>query len=296
MLWSRCFLLACIFIGIASIASASPKDAASGLVEPRKFSAIVIDEKTGREIWGVNENALRHPASLTKVMTLYMLFEALEHGKLTMSSRIPISAHAVAQDPSKLGLKVGQSLSVEDAIKAVVTRSANDIAVAIAEKLGGTESHFATLMTHKAHEIGMSRTLYRDASGLPNDQQLTTARDLALLGRTVQRRFPQYFHFFSLREFVYEGRVIPNHNHLLGHIEGVDGIKTGYTRASGFNLLTSVHRDHHALVAVVMGGISAPARDKLMAHIIATHIAAASPDDTSHKRRKLCGANCFASR
>ncbi len=245
-------------------------------VQPSKYSAIVVDAHTGRELWGVNENALRHPASLTKVMTLYLLFEQLQKGNLTMESRIPFSEHAAAQEPSKLGVSPGNSISVEQAIKAVVTRSANDVAVAIGEKIGGSESNFAALMTHKAHEIGMSRTLYRDASGLPNDEQLTTAHDLSVLGRAMQQRFPQYFHYFSLREFTYNGQVIGNHDHLLGRIDGVDGIKTGYTNGSGFNLLTSVHRDGRALVAVVMGGISGPARDRLMARLIETHIADAS--------------------
>jgi D-alanyl-D-alanine carboxypeptidase len=256
---------------VARAASGTPAE-----VDPSKYSAIVVDANTGREIWGVNENALRHPASLTKVMTLYLLFEKLERGELTLSSRIPVSEHAAAQEPSKLGVQPGDSVSVDEAIKAVVTRSANDIAVAIAEKIGGTESNFAALMTHKAHEIGMSRTLYRDASGLPNDEQLTTAHDLAVLGQTMQARFPSYFKYFSLREFVYNGQVIGNHDHLLGRVDGVDGIKTGYTRGSGFNLLTSVHRDGRALVAVVMGGISGPSRDRLMARLIETHIADAS--------------------
>jgi D-alanyl-D-alanine carboxypeptidase len=238
-----------------------------------KYSAIVVDANTGRELWGVNENALRHPASLTKVMTLYLLFEQLQKGNLTLASRIPVSEHAANQEPSKLGVPAGETISVEDAIKAVCTRSANDMAVAIAEKVGGSESGFAALMTHKAHELGMSRTLYRDASGLPNDQQLTTAHDLALLGQAMQHQFPQYFHYFSLREFTYEGRIIGNHNHLLGRVDGMDGIKTGYTRDSGFNLLSSVHRDGRAVVAVVMGGISAPARDRLMERLIETHIA-----------------------
>ena len=245
-------------------------------VEASKYSAIVVDANTGREIWGVNENALRHPASLTKVMTLYMLFEELDKGALTLSSRVPISEHAANQEPSKLGVPAGESISVEEAIKAIVTRSANDVAVAVAEKIGGTESNFAALMTHKAHEIGMSRTLYRDASGLPNDEQLTTAHDLALLGETTQKRFPQYFHYFSLREFNYDGQTIGNHDHLLGRIDGVDGIKTGYTRGSGFNLLTSLHRDGRSLVAVVMGGISGPSRDRLMARLIESHYAEAS--------------------
>ena len=245
--------------------------------DPSKYSAIVVDANTGRELWGVNENALRHPASITKVMTLYLLFEQLEKGNMTLSSRIAISERAAGQEPSKLGVPAGESISVEEAIKAIVTRSANDVAVAVAEAVGRSETGFAALMTHRAHQLGMSHTLYRNASGLPNDEQLTTAHDLALLARSLQARFPNYYHYFSLHEFVYDGAVIGNHNHLLGRIEGVDGIKTGYTRASGFNLLTSVHRDGRALVAVVMGGRSGPARDRLMERLIETHIADASP-------------------
>ncbi len=245
--------------------------------DPSKYSAIVVDANTGRELWGVNENALRHPASITKVMTLYLLFEQLEKGNMTLSSRIAISERAAEQEPSKLGVPAGETISVEEAIKAIVTRSANDIAVAVAEAVGRSESNFAALMTHRAHQLGMSRTLYRNASGLPNDEQLTTAHDLALLARSLQARFPNYYHYFSLHEFVYDGAVIGNHNHLLGRIDGVDGFKTGYTRASGFNLLTSVHRDGRSLVAVVMGGRSGPARDRLMERLIETHIADASP-------------------
>ncbi len=250
-------------------------------VDGSKYSAIVIDANSGREIYGVNENALRHPASITKVMTLYLLFEKLEKGEMTLATRIPVSEHAAAQEPSKLGVPAGETISVEEAIKAIVTRSANDMAVAVAEAVGHDETSFAALMTHKAHQIGMSRTLYRNASGLPNDEQWTTARDLTVLARSMQERFPKYFHYFSLHEFTYNGEVIGNHDHLLGRVDGVDGIKTGYTRASGFNLLTSVHRDGRALVAVVMGGRSAPARDRLMERLIETHIAEAGSDHTA---------------
>ncbi len=261
---------------VAHVGSGAPAE-----VDASKFSAIVVDANTGRELYGVNENALRHPASVTKVMTLYLLFEQLERGNLTLSSQIAVSEHAAGQEPSKLGVPAGDTISVEDAIKAIVTRSANDMAVAVAEAVGQSESNFAVLMTHKAHQIGMSRTLYRNASGLPNDEQLTTAHDLALLGRSLQERFPKYYHYFSMHEFTYDGEVIGNHNHLLGRVEGVDGIKTGYTRASGFNLLTSVHRDGRALVAVVMGGRSAPARDRLMERLIQTNLAEASPQRTA---------------
>ena len=164
------------------------------------------------------------------------------------------------------------SISVDDAIKAVVTRSANDIAVAIAEAVGQSESNFADMMTRKAHALGMTNTLYRNASGLPNDEQVTTARDLTILGRSLEERFPRYFRYFSTAQFDFDGEIIGNHNHLLGRVDGVDGIKTGYTRASGFNLLTSVHRDGRSLLAVVMGGRSAAGRDRIMANLIGDHI------------------------
>ena len=195
---------------------------------------------------------------------------------MTLRTQIPISQHAAAQAPSKLGLPPGDTISVEDAIKAIVTRSANDIAVAIAEAVGQTESNFADLMTRKAHELGMTNTAYVNASGLPDDRQITTARDLAILGHAMQERFPRYFHYFSLSQFAYDGEIIGNHDHLLGRVDGVDGIKTGYTRASGFNLLTSVHRDGRSLIAVVMGGRSAAGRDRIMENLIADHIAEAS--------------------
>ncbi len=240
------------------------------------FSALVVDANSGRTLYSVDENGLRHPASITKVMTLYLLFEQLDRGAMTLRTPIPISAHAAAQEPSKLGLPPGDTISVDDAIKAIVTRSANDIAVAVAEAVGGSESNFAELMTRKAHELGMANTNYVNASGLPDDQQITTARDLTILGRSLQERFPRYFHYFSTAQFNFDGEIIGNHDHLLGRVAGVDGIKTGYTRASGFNLLTSVHRDGRSLIAVVMGGRSAAGRDRIMANLIADHFAEAS--------------------
>ena len=245
------------------------------------FSALVVDANSGKTLYAADENGLRHPASITKVMTLYLLFERLDRGAMTLQTEIPISAHAAAQEPSKLGLQPGDTISVGDAIKAVVTRSANDVAVAIAEAVGQTEDNFADMMTRKAHELGMSSTLYRNASGLPNDEQLTTAHDLTILGRTLEERFPRYFHYFSTAEFHYDGEIIGNHNHLLGRVDGVDGIKTGYTRASGFNLLTSVHRDGRSLIAVVMGGRSAGGRDRIMEGLIADHLAEASTTRTA---------------
>ena len=222
-------------------------------------------------------------------MTLYLLFEQLDSGAMTLRTQIPISQHAAGQEPSKLGLASGDSISVDDAIKAVVTRSANDIAVAIAEAIGQSDSNFADMMTRKAHTLGMASTLYRNASGLPNDEQVTTARDLTILGRSLEERFPRYFRYFSTAQFDFDGEIIGNHNHLLGRIDGVDGIKTGYTRASGFNLLTSVHRDGRSLLAVVMGGRSAAGRDRIMANLIGDHIAEAS---TAHTATAVADASC----
>ncbi|ACB95301.1 serine hydrolase [Beijerinckia indica] len=246
--------------------------AASGGETPASVAAIVVDANSGHTLYAHGEHELRHPASITKVMTLYLLFEQLEQGHLRLDSAIHVSPHAAAQKPTKLGLHAGSSISVEDAIRAVVTRSANDMAVAIAETVGGDEETFAGMMTRKAHMLGMSRTHFENASGLPNDAQVTTAHDLAILGRAIQDRFPRYYPYFSTHVFHYAGQEIRNHNHLLDQVEGMDGIKTGYTRASGFNLLTSVKRGGHSIVAAVLGGVSAGARDRIMARLIENQI------------------------
>ncbi len=244
--------------------------------EHRGFAAIVVDGNSGRALYARNEHELRHPASVTKVMTLYLLFEQLERGQLRLDSPLMISTHAAAQAPSKLGLQPGETIRVENAIKAVVTKSANDIACAIAENIGGDEANFARMMTHKAHALGMRDTHYENASGLPNARQITTAYDLAILGRAIQDRFPRYYRYFSTHSFAYRGALHANHNHLLGRVEGMDGIKTGYTRASGFNLLTSVRRGGHHIVAVVMGGTTAGGRDRIMAQLIEQYIGGGS--------------------
>ena len=240
------------------------------------FAALVVDANTNKVLYAKSENELRHPASVTKVMTLYMLFEQLERGKMTLETPIRISRHAASMKPSKLYLSAGEEISAEDAIKALVTRSANDVAAAIAEHIGGTESRFAEMMTAKARSIGMTRTVYANASGLPDKRQVTTARDLVLLGRAIQERFPKYYTYFATSNFRYAGQSIRNHNNLLGRIEGVDGIKTGFTNASGFNLLTSVRRDGQHVVAAVLGGTSAAARDRIMANLITEKIQYAS--------------------
>ena len=240
------------------------------------FAAVVVDANNGRTLYSVNENELRHPASITKVMTLYLLFEKLESGDLTLQSRLDVSQHAANQEPSKLGVNPGDTISVEDAIKAIVTRSANDVAVVIAENVGGTENAFAQQMTRKAHELGMTRTNYADASGLPNPMQLTTAHDLAILAQAVQERFPTYFKYFSTHEFEYAGQTIGSHNRLIGRVDGVDGIKTGFTNASGFNLMTSMHKDGRSIVAIVLGGRTGAGRDRIMQNLLAKEYEVAS--------------------
>src|SRR4051794_28032542 len=245
------------------------------------FSSIIVDGNSGATLSANNADASRHPALLTKIMTLYLLFERLESGKLTLDSEMAVSERASEQAPTKLGLRPGQTIRVEDAIKGLVTRSANDAAVVIAETLASDEGDFAWQMTRKARALGMSRTVYRNASGLPNDEQVTTARDQSTLGRAIQDRFPRYYRYFSTTVFHYRGQSIRNHNRLLGDVEGVDGIKTGYTRASGFNLVTSVHRGNRFLVGVVLGGRSGGSRDAIMRSLLAENLGKAATTRTA---------------
>jgi D-alanyl-D-alanine carboxypeptidase len=233
-----------------------------------KYSAIVVDASTGQALYVRQADTRRFPASLTKIMTLYMVFEALENRRLTLGEQITASAGAAEQPPTKLGLAKGERLTVEEAILALVTASANDVAVAVAEHLGGSEAEFARLMTSTARRLGMSRTQFRNASGLPDDSQYTTARDMAALARAMLREFPQYFGYFSRDSFRYKGQTFDNHNRLLGQFAGTDGIKTGYIRASGFNLVASVVRDGQRLVGVVFGGQSSLSRDNRMRELI----------------------------
>jgi D-alanyl-D-alanine carboxypeptidase len=240
------------------------------------FASIIVDANSGATLAATNPDSLRFPASLTKIMTLYLLFERLDAGKISLNTEMPVSAHASSQAPTKLGLRPGQTIRVEDAIKGLVTRSANDAAVVIAEALGGDEDDFAKMMTRKARSLGMTRTVYRNASGLPNDDQVTTARDQSTLGRAIQERFPRYYRYFATASFNYRGRNIRNHNRLIGSVEGVDGIKTGYTRASGFNLVTNLRRGNRHLVGVVMGGRSGASRDATMRNLLAANLDKAS--------------------
>ncbi|MBI3700327.1 MAG: serine hydrolase [Afipia sp.] len=243
------------------------------------FASIIVDANSGKTLQATSADSPRHPASLTKIMTLYLLFERLESGKLKLDSTMDVSENASEQAPTKLGLQPGQTLRVEDAIKGLVTRSANDAAVVIAEAIGGSEEAFAKEMTRKARALGMSKTTYKNSSGLPDDDQITTARDQATLGRAIQDRFPKYYRYFATDAFNYRGRVIRNHNRLIGRVEGVDGIKTGYTRASGFNLVTSMKRGNRFMVGVVLGGRSGGSRNAIMRNLLAEHL-----DEASTKR------------
>jgi D-alanyl-D-alanine carboxypeptidase len=237
-----------------------------------QFSSIIVDGNSGAVLSSNNPDGVRRPASLTKIMTLYLLFERLESGKMKLDTEMEVSEFASEQAPTKLGLRPGQTIRVEDAIKGLVTRSANDASVVIAEAIAGNEADFARLMTRKARALGMSKTTYRNASGLPNDEQLTTARDQATLGRAIQDRFPRYYRYFSTSVFAYRGQSIRNHNRLLGNVEGVDGIKTGYTRASGFNLVSSMRRGNRHLIGVVLGGRSGGSRDATMRNLLAENV------------------------
>ncbi|WP_440981737.1 SPOR domain-containing protein [Shinella sumterensis] len=241
-----------------------------------KYAGIVIDAKTGKVLYSDSADELRFPASLTKMMTLYLTFEALEAGKIKLNTRVPFSKNAASEPPTKLGVGVGNSITVEQAMLGLITRSANDASTALAEMLGGSEERFARMMTQKARALGMTRTVYRNANGLPNSAQVTTARDQARLGIALRQHFPQYYDYFSVRSFRFGKQTINGHNRLLGSVRGVDGIKTGYTRASGYNLVTSAQADGRSVVGVVIGGRSGAARDQQMRKLIATYMPQAS--------------------
>ena len=246
------------------------------LTPTAKDAVIVVDANNGNTLFQSNASAPRYPASLTKMMTLYMLFEALEQGRVSKSTLIPVSAYAAARPPSKIGFRAGDTIQVESAIQALCTKSANDVAAAVAEYLAGSEGGFAALMTTRARQLGMTGTSFRNASGLPDDGQRTTARDMALLGIALRQRFPDQYAYFSAREFAYRGRTVRGHNDLIGRVPGVDGIKTGYIRASGYNIVTSVQDSGRRLVVVVMGGKTAKARNAQVEELIARYLPSAS--------------------
>ena len=256
-----------IRLGLALALFAVAIPAHADITNRANYSAILLDSR-GQVLHQVNADEPRFPASLTKMMTLYMLFEAMRDGRVQPDARITMSAEAAAHPPSKLGLPAGYSLALEDAILAVVTRSANDVAAAIAEHLGGTEERFGQMMTQRARSLGMTRSTFRNASGLPDPEQRTTARDMALLGSRLQADFPRQYAYFSTTAFRWNNRQIHNHNHMLSAYEGMDGIKTGYTRWSGFNIVTSARRDGVRLIGAVMGGGSWVERDRHMAELM----------------------------
>lgn len=233
-----------------------------------KYASIVVDAETGKVLRARNANKVLHPASLTKMMTLYMTFEALSSGRLKLSDRVTMSRHAAGMVPSKLNLPVGSSIKVEDAIYALVTKSANDVAAALGEKIAGSEWAFAQKMTSKARALGMKNTTFKNASGLHHKGQVTTARDMAILGRALIYNHPQYYRYFSTKNFSYRGSNYHNHNRLMSSYKGMDGIKTGYIHASGFNLVASAVRDDRRLVAVVLGGRTSKTRNAHMAEIM----------------------------
>ena len=242
-----------------------------------KYASIVINADTGRVMYARNADAMRYPASLTKIMTLYLLFEEIKSGRMDMDSRIGVSKLAASRSPSKLYLKPGQSISAEQAIYALVTKSANDVATAVAEAISGTERSFAKRMTRKARALGMRKTVFKNASGLPHSQQKTTARDMARLAVAMRRDFPRLYRYFSTQSFNWKGRKFGNHNKLLAHYSGTDGIKTGYINASGFNLVASVKRHGVRLIGVVFGGKSSRSRDKHMMKILDAQFKRAKP-------------------
>ena len=241
------------FAGSTNLAFANPQ-----------FSAITVDARNGKILFEDNIDGPRHPASLTKMMTLYVLFQDLKAGRISRNTLFHVSARASQMAPSKLDLKAGGTISVDDAIKGLVTRSANDAAATIAENLGGTEASFAARMTRVAHSIGMAHSNFANASGLPNPLQITTARDMATLGLRLMRDFPQYYPYFRIQQFVYHGQLVRTHNALVGHFEGTDGIKTGYIAAAGYNLVTSTKRGDKRLVGVVLGARSTASRNVFM--------------------------------
>jgi D-alanyl-D-alanine carboxypeptidase (penicillin-binding protein 5/6) len=252
-----------------SVAAAQVPYLALPATEP-KYAAIVVDANTGEVLYAKRADSPRYPASITKVMTLYLAFEALAEGRLKPTDMITVSARAASQPPTKLGVAAGDQISVDDAMRAIAVKSANDMAVALAEHLGGTEQRFGALMTLRAQELGMSNTRFVNASGLPDSRQISTARDIAIMSRAVMRDYPQYYSFFSLRSFTYRGVTMNSHNRLMGQFWGMDGLKTGYTNASGFNLAASAVRDGRRLIAVVLGGRSTVTRDDHVEDLLLT--------------------------
>ena len=250
-------LIALLSLSLVTQAQANPR-----------YASIVIDADTGEVLHESRANASRYPASLTKMMTLYMLFEAMKQGRMSLYTRMLVSTHSASMPQTNISLLPGDTISVRKAIPALIVRSANDVAAVVAEALGGTESNFGRLMTDKARKLGMRSTTFRNASGLPNSSQKTTARDMVILSARLMKDFPQHYHYFSTQSFQYKGVTYNSHNRMVRNTEGVDGLKTGYIRASGFNVATSATRGNRRVIAVVMGGKTAASRDRHIASLL----------------------------
>ncbi|HRD45765.1 MAG TPA: SPOR domain-containing protein [Caulobacter sp.] len=271
----RAFFALALVAGLAaafvapSLAQAQVPYLSLPATEP-KYAAIIVDANTGEVLYAKRADSPRYPASITKIMTMYLVMEAMAEGRVKATDMVTVSAKAASQPPTKLGLRAGEQISVDDALKAVATRSANDMAVALAEHIGGSEQRFAALMTLRGQELGMSNTRFVNASGLPDSRQISSARDIAIMSRAVMRDYPQYYGYFSLRSFEFRGQTIRNHNRLMGEFAGMDGLKTGYINASGFNLAASAVRDGRRLIAVVLGGRSTATRDDHVEDLLLT--------------------------
>ena len=254
----------------SSPAKTTPQSAAAARAQAEaRFASIVIDAYTGTVLQERNADKVLYPASLTKIMTMFMAFEALDKGRIKLNQTLPVSSHAAGMAPSKLGLRPGETITVENTLYAIATKSANDAVVVLAEALGGgSETQFARMMTERARQIGMVSSEFRNASGLPNRYQKSSARDMATLARTLLARYPEYYHYFSTREFTYNGITHRNHNKLLGKYAGMDGIKTGFINASGFNLVASAERNGRRLIGVIFGGTSSQSRNNQMVSLL----------------------------
>ena len=270
--WRVAFLraLAAVLVVFAvSLPATAPAQAIENL---RKYAGIVVDAKSGKVLYEDQADSRRYPASVTKVMTLYVLFQELQAGNLSLSTKMTVSRHAASAVPTKLGLRAGSTITVEDAIKSLVTLSAHDMARVIAEHISGTESKFAERMTATARAMGMRNTTYRNASGLPDGAQVTTVRDQAILGIAIYQHFPSYYEYFQTTSFRYNGRTYGNHNRVLGYMGAVDGIKTGYINAAGSNLLTAARKDNRHIVVVAFGFNSAASRDEKVRQLVSSYL------------------------
>ena len=276
----RRFIAQSVCILIASVLALSLP------AQAEKYASIVVDPKTDRVLHARHADELRHPASLTKVMTLYMVFDEIEAGRMSLDDQMRVSSKAAKQPPSKIRVRAGRTLSVEAAIEALVTKSANDVAVVVAEHIAGTEDRFAALMTVKARMIGMDSTIFKNASGLHDEEQVTTARDMARLAQSIMIDHPTFYRYFSTSDFRYRGRTYTNHNKLLESVHGVDGIKTGYTRASGYNLMAAAEREDQRIIAVMLGGFSSRSRNAHVEDLLEAAFASLNEPETETPLRQ----------